>query len=63
MKNLIKYLFFILSSIQIHGQNWLNNIPQQKQQSGNVTFYDYQNAFYQEFPTDSFPNGTRIVNK
>ena len=61
----VKSIFIILISLSsffsYNAQNWTQNLPQRKLNSGTLNFYDIQNAFYSEFPKDSFPNGTKVV--
>mgnify|MGYP001192478927 FL=1 len=69
MKNYIpfsvKSIFIILISLSsfssYNAQNWTQNLPLRKLNSGTLNFYDIQNAFYSEFPKDSFPSGTKVV--
>ena len=67
MKNLIikKITFLILSLctfLSNYSQTWQNNLPAQKVANGTVDFYDYQNAFYQEYPSDVVADGYKTIN-
>ena len=59
----VKSIFIILISLSsffsYNAQNWTQNLPQRKLNSGTLNFYDIQNAFYTEFPKDSFPKNKR----
>jgi len=67
MKNLtIKKITFLILSLctflSNYSQTWQNNLPAQKVANGTVDFYDYQNAFYQEYPSDVVADGYKTIN-
>jgi len=67
MKNLtIKKITFLILSLctflSNYSQAWQNNLPAQKVANGTVDFYDYQNAFYQEYPSDVVDDGYKTIN-
>ena len=65
-KILIRFLFFFLTifltGFNSYSQNWANNLRSQQLSKGDLDFYDYQNAFYQDYPKDIVKDGYKLVN-
>ena len=67
MKKFLVRFLFSLSTIFLTGfisysQNWANNLRSQQLSKGDLDFYDFQNAFYQEYPKDIVKDGYKLVN-
>ena len=62
----IRFLFFFLTifltGFNSYSQNWANNLRLQQLSKGDLDFYDYQNAFYQDYPKDIVKDGYKLVN-
>ncbi len=57
MKKIIAALLLsLVITTSLVAQDWLKNLPQDKVQTGNLTFFDYQKAFY-----DYWNDSTRIM--
>ena len=65
-KFLIRFLFFFLTIFLTgfisYSQNWANNLSSQQLSKGDLDFYDYQNAFYQDYPKDVVKDGYKLFN-
>ena len=65
-KILIRFLFFFLTifltGFNSYSQNWVNNLRSQQLSKGDLNFYDFQNAFYQDNPKDIVKDGYKLVN-
>lgn len=45
MKRVLPVLFYLLLTIPLMAQQWVENLPQDKAQNGTLSFYDVQKAF------------------
>lgn len=61
MKKLYTGLFIIFFSFNLFSQNWLENLPSDKPKS-ELTFFDYQNAFYSYWNSYNVENGYYLVD-
>lgn len=57
MKQLYLTLFAISLSFLLHSQPWINNLPQDKLQNGELTFYEIQQAFNEYWEPFNVKNG------
>ena len=45
MKKLCLLIVSLIFTVILSGQQWTDNLPQEKLQSGDLTFYEIQKAF------------------
>ncbi len=61
MKIICSFFFFILFCAGIHAQPWTKNLPKEKSRS-DLTFFDYQNAFYEYWAPLHLEKGYYLEN-